>query len=340
VRAAALLALLALTGACAPAAPETGSGDTTAHAHLAFSPASSIARLDVEASAGTLGDATTLGAGPAPGDGPLAPCSLASAAIIASGVNNFWSALERNEPMLPPPGTNILGKFDRALRERKIPRDNPVEASEILGRLYIWQLWGINAWANTFVARSTQQTCLDFVLSNPTIVERQLTRILGDPARLVYAHYAAVEHYSPTVLRPAVDSWLRDFGGAGLLARSSASIENPLAPCSLLRTLRMASRVNNLWSSILEGAIPPPSPGDPTLGRFGSALEEGTVPRDDAGQAMQIAARLFSARMVAASAFTERYLAGSTQQECLDEVFRPGLIRLRLLKEGRVPSPE
>jgi hypothetical protein len=243
VRAAALLALPALTGACAPAAPETGSGDTTAHAHLAFSPASSIARLDVEASAGTLGDATTLGAGPAPGDGPLAPCSLASAAIIASGVNNFWSALERNEPMLPPPGTNILGKFDRALRERKIPRDNPVEASEILGRLYIWQLWGINAWANTFVARSTQQTCLDFVLSNP-------------------------------------------------------------------------------------------------LGRFASALEEGTVPRDDAGQAMQIAARLFSARMVAASAFTERYLAGSTQQECLDEVFRPGLIRLRLLKEGRVPSPE
>jgi hypothetical protein len=210
VRAAAHLALLALTGACAPAARETGSGDTTAHAHLAFSPASSIARLDVEASARTLGDATTLGAGPA-------PCSLASAAIIASGVNNFWSALERNEPMLPPPGTNILGKFDRALRERKIPRDNPVEASEILGRLYIWQLWGINAWANTFVARSTQQTCLDFVLSNPTIVERELSRILGDPTKLVYTHYAAVEYYSPTALRPAVDTWLRDFGGSGFL---------------------------------------------------------------------------------------------------------------------------
>jgi hypothetical protein len=40
--------------------------------------------------------------------------------------------------------------------------------------------------------------------------------------------------------------------------------------------------------------------------------------------------------MVAAFAFSERYLADATQRECVDEIFRPGLIRLRLLKEGKM----
>ncbi len=322
MRAAALLALLAIAGGCAPASrgtvlPESNSPEL-AHAHLAFSPPSSIARLDVEATATALGGAAALEAGPAPGDSPLAPCSLAGVAIIASGVNNFWSGLVRAEPSLPPPGTNILGKFDRALRDRKIPRDDPAQTAEILARLYIWHLWAINAWANTFVARSTQQSCLDFVLSNPTVVERELTRILGDPTTLVFDHHAAVDYYSPTVPRDAVEGWLSDFGSTGFLTRASSSTGNPLAPCSVLRTLRMASSVNALWISILEGSI------------------QGIVPQGDAGQAMQSAARVFGARMVAASAFTERYLDGSTQRECVDEVFRPGLIRLRLLKEGKV----
>lgn len=334
--AAVLLLLLALAGGCAPAAREAApAADTSAHAHLAFSPPASLAQLDVAASAAALGDATVLGARPAPGDGPLAPCSLAGAAIVALGVGDLWFGLENDKPPLPPPGTNILGMYDRALRDGKIPRDDPAATAEILARLYVWRLWGINAWANTFVARSTQQACLDFVLSSPAGVTQDLKGVLSDPANLVYAHSAAVAHYSPTVMKPEVDGWLGDLGSPGLLARSSASTDNPLAPCSVLRTLRMAAGVTNLWDSILEGRVRPPSADDPALGPYAAALALGRVPRDDAARAMQIAARLFGARMVAGSAFTERYLAGSTQAQCLDEVFSPGLIRLRLQKEGK-----
>ena len=79
------------------------------------------------------------------------------------------------------------------------------------------------------------------------------------------------------------------------------------------------------------------APDDPVLGRYASALSEGSLPRSEPGQTMQIAARLFGARMSEGAGLTERYLADSTQRECADEIFQPGLIRVRLIKEGKLP---
>lgn len=331
VRAAALLVLVGIASGCALAAR-----GTDPHVHLTFTPPPSAARLDVEAATVMLKDAAILQARAAPDDSPLAPCSLGGAAIVALNVNALWAGLERDEPRLPPPGTNILGMFDRALRGGKIPREDPAQTSEILARFYIWRLWGINAAANTFVTRLTQQECLDFLLSK-TAAERELPRILQDP-NLVLTHHAVVGHYSSTIPRASVDRWLSDFRDAGLLARSSAATDNSLAPCSVLRTLMISSSLSNLWISILEGTLRPPAANDPTVGRFASVLAQGTVPRSDPSQAIEITARLYGARMLYISAFVEHYLAGSTQRECLDEVFQPGLIRVRLIKEGKDPD--
>ena len=336
MRAAALLALLTLSGGCAQAVREPAPAGP-AHAHLAFVSGSPSAALDVEAATATLTPAV-LRAHPAPGDGPLAPCSLAGAALVSMGLNSVWAGIVRGQPSLPPPGSNILGMFDRDLRDRKIPRERPARTAEIVARAYLWNLWSINTWANTFVARSTQQACLDFVVSNPTMVEREISRRLGGPAGLVNDHYAAVEHYSPTVPRPSVDVWLSDFDGAGAMARSASWTDNPLAPCSVLRSLMMASRLSSLWQSMLEGSLRPPPPEDPIVGRYASVLSEGTVPREDPDQTMQIAARLFAVPLTAGVAFTERYLEGSTQLDCVNEIFQPGSIRARLMKEGTLPG--
>jgi hypothetical protein len=53
---------------------------------------------------------------------------------------------------------------------------------------------------------------------------------------------------------------------------------------------------------------------------------------------MQIAARLFAVPLTAGVALTERYLEGSTQLDCVNEIFQPGSIRARLMKEGTWPS--
>ena len=336
MRVAALLALLILGGGCAPAARETAP-PAPSHGHLAFVPGSPVASLDVEAAAASLTPAV-LRTQPASGDGPLAPCSLASAALVAMGVNSVWTGFVRGHPSLPPPGSNILGMFDRELRDRQIPRDPPARAAEIVARAYLWNLWSINTWANTFVARSTQQTCLDFIVSNPAKVELEISRKLSDPADLVNDHYAAVEHYSPTVVRPSVDAWLRDFDGAGAMARSAAWTDNPLAPCSVLRSLMMAARVSSLWQSMLDGSLSAPKPEDPIIGRYASVLSEGTVPRSDPEQTMQITARLFAVPLTSGPGLTERYLAGSTQLDCVNEIFQPGSIRARLMKEGTWPG--
>lgn len=336
VRAAALLALLALGGGCAPAARAPAPPAPT-HGHLAFVAGSPVASLDVEAAAATLSPAV-LPMPPAPADGPLAPCSLAGAALVAMGLNSVWTGIVRGQPSLPPPGSNILGMFDRELRDRQIPREPPARTAEIVARAYLWNLWSINTWANTFVARSTQRSCLDFIVSNPAMVELEISRRLSGSAGLVDDHYAAVEHYSPTVLRPAVDAWLNDFDGAPAMARSAAWTANPLAPCSVLRSLMMASRVSSLWQSMLDGSLRAPAPEDPIVGRYASILSDGTIPRNDPDQTMQITARLFAVPLTAGPVFTERYLAGSTQLDCVNEIFQPGSIRARLMKEGTWPS--
>jgi hypothetical protein len=334
VRATALLALLTIAASCAAAAQDSG----PPHIHLAFVPLPSAARLDVEKAAGALSEARFLQANIAPDDSPLAPCSLAGAALVAAFVNHLWISLEKDEPLSVPLGTNILGMFDREMKGGKIPRDDPGRAAEMLARVYIWRMWGINTRANTFVARSTQEQCLDLVLStNQADFERRLSRALGVDD---YRHYAAVEYYSPTIPRATALPWLGELGAPSLLTGSAASGDNPLAPCSLVRSLMMSSHVTTLWVSLTEGKIKAPAPDDPTLGRFASALAQGTVPRDDPAQATQITARLFGARMRSAATFIERYLAGSTQQECLDEVFQPGRIRVRLIKEGKFVPPD
>jgi hypothetical protein len=90
------------------------------------------------------------------------------------------------------------------------------------------------------------------------------------------------------VLRPPVDSWLGQLDGAGALARSAAWTDNALA----------------LGAPIADDGL----------------VRERSV-AVDARQSALRAARLFAVPLPSGAVFTERYLAGSTQLDCLSEIF-------------------
>jgi len=315
--------------------PDTGEG----HAHLSLVdyPPAILSAADAQKMASEARQPTFLASSAKATENPLAPCSLLAAALIALDSNLFWWDIEKSGSVsTPPPNTNILGMFDRDLENGKVPRKEPRATAEILARLTIWRSWGINAEVNTFLSDMTQRACLDTLLAmDPNAVFGTLN---GYGARTTASHLAAISRYSVTLSREQTEKDLAEMRDDRFLTRSSRSTENPLLPCALLKAKRLGSRLNDLVGEILSRKVERPMQEDGMLGRFSEDLRDGSVHMDDPAKAAEIAALLFAARIGPANAATDILISESTQRECLDEIFSPGLIRQRLEKEGKLPS--
>lgn len=307
------------------------------HAHLALVayPGPVLAgSQEVETYAKEVKDATFLNSSEVSSKNPLAPCALLASGVISVQLNQIWYGItaERIIPV-PPPGTNILAMFDADIRGGKVPMDDPGKAAEITARLFVWYSWGIDTLTNTIIHGMTQQQCLELLLSSHDVVAAKIQGV--KPSDLVFLHSPAVAHYSAMLPRNDSEQFFKDVRREGFASLSSKGTDNPAAPCSLLRAFRLASRLNEFWSQMLTGTLR--GTQRPMLEKFSDELRKGAVPREDQPRAAEITAYLFASEMLQANEVSEALISQATQQECLNEIFRPGLIRMRLLKEGKLP---
>lgn len=267
---------------------------------------------------------------------PWTPCSVLAAGILGAYMNAFWWTIERDaQTAPPPPNTNILGKFDDKLKDGKIPRKDPAETAEIVARLVIWRSGGINVQANTLFSAWTQRECLEALLKKgPEYVRQQMDKF-GSKQTLL--HLSPLSQWSATINWNDTEKYLGEMRIAGFLATVPLPGGNPLAPCSLLTEKRLGSRLNELWGEILQGRIEPPHSTDPFLKDFLDDLKKGAISMDDPARAAEITARLFATKIVGANIVSRIFASESTQEQCLEEIFTPGTIRKRLIREGKLP---
>jgi hypothetical protein len=307
------------------------------HAHLALVayPGPVLAgSKEVEAYAEEAKDGTFLNSPGVSSKNPLTPCALLAAGVSSVRLNQIWYGItvERKIPV-PPPRTNILGMFDEDIKGGTVPMGDPGKAAEITARLFVWYSWAIDAPTNTLIHGMTQQQCLELLLSSPDVVAAKIQGV--KPSELVFSHSPAVAHYSAMLLRDDSERFFKDVRREGFTSLSSKDTDNPVAPCSLLRAFRLASRLNEFWGQILTGSLR--DTRRPMVEKFSDDLRKGTVPREDKPKAAEITAYLFASEMLQTNEVSEALISQATQQECLNEIFRPGLIRMRLLKEGKLP---
>lgn len=131
---------------------------------------------------------------------PLAPCAMVAAKVISVQLNDFWNKItvERTIPV-PPAGTNILGMFDADIKDGKVPRNDPSKAAEIMARLFVWYSWSIDTEANTIINGTTQEQCLELLLSDPDVYSAKIQGMKRTD--LVDSHSPAVAHYSAILPR-------------------------------------------------------------------------------------------------------------------------------------------
>lgn len=269
-------------------------------------------------------------------DNPLAPCSLLAAGLISNQLNAIGYQIQQHGtvPLPLPLGTNILRIYDKELKGGRIPRDDQRITADIMARLFIWYSGGINYTANTLIHESTQQQCLALLISDTNTISPLIDAKLSDPDSHVFTHIQAVANYSPTLSKPNAERFLDELRTRTFLALPSQSTQNPLAPCSLLKSLRLSTSVKNLWESILTGKS---NSNNPLVEKFLQDVKGGILLRDNPVKAAQTAAYIFGSQIVDADVFTDMLTSESTQQECLSEIFQPGQIRARLIKEGKFP---
>ncbi|MCH7681650.1 hypothetical protein IID10_20180 [candidate division KSB1 bacterium] len=306
------------------------------HVHLSLVAHRAIQDLTKEKIEGyvkEVGNAAFLSSPGTLSDNPLSPCALLSAGVISYQLNYLWYGITVTHTIpVPPPNTNILGMFDDDIKGGKIPKDDPNKAAEIMARLFVWHSWRTDAVANTLINGLKQQQCLDLLISSPDIITSKIQEV--KPPNLIFTHSPAAAYYSAMLTRDDSEKLFKELRKEGFMNLSIKGSENPFAPSSLLKALRLASRLNELWNSILTGDI---KSNDPLLGEFSQDLKTGSVPGANPIKAAQITAQLFGMQILAANAFTDILTAEATQKECLNEIFRPGLIRARLIKEGKFP---
>jgi hypothetical protein len=310
-------------------------GEPHAHFAMVAYPGPVLAESkEVEAYAKEVKDATFLNSSEVSSKNPLAPCALLACGVISVQLNQIWYGItvERTIPV-PPPRTNILGMFDEDIRGGKVPMDDPDKAAEIMARLFVWYSWAIDAKTNTIIRGMTQKQCLELLLSSPDVVAAKIQGV--KPSNIDLSQSPAVAHYSAMLPRNDTEKLFKRVRKEGFSNLSSQGNDNPAAACSLLRAFKLASRLNEFWSQMLTGTLRGTQP--PMLEKFPDELRKGSVPREDQPKAAEITAYLFANEMLQANEVSEALISQATQQECLNEIFRPGSIRMRLLKEGKLP---
>jgi hypothetical protein len=310
---------------------QAGPDGESAHVHISLGGLPDAADLpEVEGLAEVMARDGFFDSSAAEGDHLWTPCSVLSAAILGTHWNAFWQPIEQNGRTDPPSlGTNILGKFDGKLKDGRIPRQDAVETSEILARLAIWRSGGINIQLNTLLSGWTQRQCLGVLLkSGPNYVFTELQKI---GTRFTGSHHPSVKRWSATLNLADLDRDLAELRDARFLTTKPTSAVNPLTPCSLLVAKRLGTSLNVHWSELLQGSLQPP------FDEFAEDLKNGTVPGKDPAKAALAAALLFRNTIGAADIVSTMFASESTHEQCLDEIFKPGSIRARLTREGKLP---
>jgi hypothetical protein len=233
--------------------------------------------------------------------------------------------------MFPSAGTNILGLYDADIARGKggIPVDDPVKAADILARLVVWHSWVLSTKLNTLTAPLSQGECLD-LLADPDKFEAAFARL--DPATAIVAHTAPVSAYIAAFDHQKGKAYLDELLRPGFLATPATARANPLSPSSLLKAFRLAARLNDTWAKLTKGRFD--TTGRPELAPYAQDLRNMPSQAINPTRKAEIMAAVFATETMRANDLTRQLTRNATQHECLDEIFKPGSLRMKLLEEG------
>ncbi|MEN8130964.1 MAG: hypothetical protein ABFS45_12380 [Pseudomonadota bacterium] len=261
---------------------------------------------------------------------PLMPCSLLAAGVSAVQLNQMWSEIINNTIPIPL-GTNILGKYDNDIQSGTLPRDGSHKSADFIARLFVFHSSGIETTSNTIVAGKTQTECIKLLLSNSDTVAK---KIMGmKPDDMIFSHSAAASHYSRILVGDDAIHLFSELNWDDILESHYDEVASPIAPCSLLRTFRLSSRLNKAWFTILNGSLY--GTVHPSLEKYSIEMSA-DVPDVNDPRSAEIMATIFASNILWADEVTDELISESTQKECLVEIYQPGGIRMRLMREGKM----
>ena len=306
------------------------------HLHFAFAATrgAKVQSRDLESFATSAHEPGFLSLPSGASDDPLAPCALLAAAATSQAFNMLFYAIINPGKLniFPPPGTNIMGAYDAAIARSKgaIPRDKPGATADILARLLVYHSWGVTSMLNTLVSPLSQGECLR-ILSAPPELEKRLSGLRAEVQ--VQTHGPAVDAYIGSAKREEGDRFLAQLREADFLERSSASMSNPLAPCSLVAVFRLAARLNESWAGkMAQGTF---EPGDrPELAAYADRIKGGEYLKAPSAESAELVAAMFAAEIGRARELSGLLLEKATQRQCLEEILKPGTLRRQLLEQG------
>lgn len=264
----------------------------------------------------------------------LAPCSLLTAALASGLMNTIFTGVTHPGviQLFPSQGTNILGRYDDdiALGKGAIPRDDPNKAADILARLVVFHSWGLSTRLNTLITPLNQGACLQ-LLADPVRLDKALSRLA--PSKAVMIHTAPVNAYIAAYGRSEGNVFLAELLQPGFLDKPSSFQTNPLSPCSLLRAFRLAARLNDTWhNKLVKGNFDVSD--KPGLAIYETDIGDIPAHGTATSREAEAMAAVFATEIMRANDLTSLLMKNTTQRECLNEIFEPGLLRIKLLKEG------
>ena len=334
--------VLAIAGAAisdAAHAKEAAKEGTPPHGHVEFalsgSPGAALDARELDRFIALIGKQDLLVMSATATDSPLAPCALLSAAKAAELANMlFWSARQPHGMGLfyPSAGSNILGRYDADFMraEGTLSKIEPKKAADILARIIVYHSWVLSTKLNALLSSMTQGECLR-LLANP---EKSIERMQAlDPGKAVLTHAAPVSAYISTYSPETGNLFMAELLKKGFLARTNTSQSNPFAPCAVLAAFRIAARLNDTWGHQLpKGGYDVAS--NPNLARYAEDIKGIPLMVTPSERMAEVFAAVFSAEILRSNELTTQLTANATEAQCLEEVFDPGTIRKRLMKEG------
>lgn len=346
-------ALMVLTAAAAPAAQasETISA-TDGHFHIAFA-SSSGANLQpetIDSLAREVGSPGFLQLKAEDSSNPLAPCALLSAVITGAQMNYLFYELITKSLKTPPFGSNIFGKYDwkQMLWGGGLP-DDPNTAADALARIAVYRAWGLNTALNTHIPGQTQARCLE-QLTDPQRLEKHQ----GAGSAITLEHKPPISLFFTSTSKTEGDAHLVQLETLAFLAQPASDRSNPLAPCAMLRSMRLGARLNEDWQTVGAGklAIPdnalllnvPSGNGQSTgtalaaespLKPLASRLRDSAFLRSGSPEAATVVAQAFGHEIARTGQLTEMLLDASkaSQLDCINEIQAPSTLRMRLLEQ-------
>ena len=352
---AALFATFLLAPPLARADDALTANDGHLHIGLVNSPGVSLTSADIDRLAAEVGREGFLQKKATESDNPLAPCSLLAASVTGAMLNYLFYQTINGELTLPPRGTYIFGKYDwkSLLWMGRLPSD-PETGADALARLTVIRSWAASATTAVRLSHLDQSRCLALLTDATTIPP-----IPNDPdsqaARMT--HPAFVSIYFTTTGKTEGDALLAQLTTPELLASPASARANPLAPCSLLRSFRLAARLNDDWGRIGTGKFTVPDnallanypakqdgqpgsdqaslPETSPLAPLADKLRDKDFLQGGSAQSAEVVARAFGHEMLRTNQLTEMLLDATqaSQTDCLAEIREPSTLRLRLLEK-------